>query len=318
MTEMVKVDLITGFLGSGKTTFLKKYARFLMDKGLRIGILEYDYGAVNVDMLLLSSLRCDRCELEMLAAACDADCLERRFRTKLISMAMSGYDRVIIEPSGIFDMDMFFDALREEPLEKWYEIGSVITIVSADLPDDLSAQADYYLASQASSAGRIILSRTQLVTEADIERTKAHIRRAAQEIKCNKYGDRYIDKCWDDFEESDFLAIAGSGYYVNDCVKIIAGEDSSFSSVSFLNVPEGIEGMKKKLEMLFDDAAYGKVMRVKGFIGDVDESTGIRSNYEINATSEGTVITASGVGQNTMIVIGDDLDEDRIKGLIMA
>ena len=37
---MVKVDLITGFLGSGKTTFIKKYARYLMDQGYNIGILE--------------------------------------------------------------------------------------------------------------------------------------------------------------------------------------------------------------------------------------------------------------------------------------
>ena len=34
---MVKVDLITGFLGSGKTTFIKKYARYLMDQGYDIG-----------------------------------------------------------------------------------------------------------------------------------------------------------------------------------------------------------------------------------------------------------------------------------------
>ena len=105
---MVKIDLITGFLGSGKTTFLIKYAKYLMSKGLKIGILEYDYGAVNVDMLLLNKLRSDKCELEMVAAACDEDCLRRRFRTKLIAMAMTGYDRVIVEPSGVFDMDMFF------------------------------------------------------------------------------------------------------------------------------------------------------------------------------------------------------------------
>ncbi|MBQ7446718.1 MAG: GTPase (G3E family), partial [Eubacterium sp.] len=82
---MTKIDLITGFLGSGKTTFLLKYAKYLMRQGLKIGILEYDYGAINVDMLLLNQLRGDRCELEMVAAACDEDCLKRRFRTKLIS-----------------------------------------------------------------------------------------------------------------------------------------------------------------------------------------------------------------------------------------
>ena len=64
---MVMIDLITGFLGSGKTTFLKKYAEYLMDQGLHIGILENDFGAINVDMLMLHELRGDQCELEMIA-----------------------------------------------------------------------------------------------------------------------------------------------------------------------------------------------------------------------------------------------------------
>ena len=48
---MVKVDLITGFLGAGKTTFIRKYAKYLMDEENNIGILENDYGAVNVDLM---------------------------------------------------------------------------------------------------------------------------------------------------------------------------------------------------------------------------------------------------------------------------
>ena len=57
---MVKVDLITGFLGAGKTTFIKKYARYLMDQGMNIGILENDLGAINVDMMLLHDLEGER------------------------------------------------------------------------------------------------------------------------------------------------------------------------------------------------------------------------------------------------------------------
>lgn len=64
---MVTIDLITGFLGSGKTTFIKHYAKYLMDQGMNIGILENDFGAVNVDMLLLQELMGDKCELEMIA-----------------------------------------------------------------------------------------------------------------------------------------------------------------------------------------------------------------------------------------------------------
>ena len=128
---MVKVDLITGFLGSGKTTFIKKYARYLMEQGQNIGILENDFGAINVDMMLLRELESENCELEMVAGGCDKDCYRRRFRTKLIAMGMCGYDRVLIEPSGIFDVDDFFDALNEEPLDKWYQIENVITVVDA-------------------------------------------------------------------------------------------------------------------------------------------------------------------------------------------
>ena len=146
---MIKVDLITGFLGSGKTTFMKKYAEYLIGKGMNIGILENDHGAVNVDMMLLHDLEGEHCELEMIAGGCDRETHRRRFKTKLIAMGMCGYDRVLIEPSGIFDVDEFFDALYEEPLDKWYEIGNVITIVDAGLPEKLDGQGEYLLASEA-------------------------------------------------------------------------------------------------------------------------------------------------------------------------
>ena len=158
---MIKIDLITGFLGSGKTTFIKKYASYLLKKGMIIGILENDFGAVNVDMMLLQDLMGDNCELEMVSGGCDADCHRRRFKTNLIAMGMCGYDRVIVEPSGIFDVDEFFDALHEEPLDKWYEIGNVIAIVDAKLTEDLSAEADYLLASEVADAGLCIAEQGQ-------------------------------------------------------------------------------------------------------------------------------------------------------------
>ena len=43
---MVQVDLITGFLGAGKTTFLRKYVHWLNARGQRVCILENDFGAI--------------------------------------------------------------------------------------------------------------------------------------------------------------------------------------------------------------------------------------------------------------------------------
>ena len=55
-------------------------------------------------------------------------------------------------------MDEFFDALREEPLDRWYEVGNVIAIVDANLEEHLSEEAEYILASEVANAGEIILS----------------------------------------------------------------------------------------------------------------------------------------------------------------
>ena len=307
---MIKIDLITGFLGAGKTTFLIEYARFLMRQGLRVGILEYDLGAINVDMLLLNRLRCDKCELEMVAAACDADCLSRRFKTKLISMAMSGYDRVIVEPSGVFDMDQFYDALREEPLENWYEIGSVITIVNANLSDEIGDEADFLLASQAACAGRIVLSRTQLVNTDRIERTKAHITEAAAKIKCSRFDAKFVEKNWEDFEDQDFTEIMNSGYVISDYIKLTAGSDSSFESISFLDVKDSLDELRGKIKSLFSDKTYGNVLRVKGFV--IEDGV----SYQVNATQYELMAQPIAIGQHTVIVIGTDLNEKLIRELI--
>lgn len=307
---MIKIDLITGFLGSGKTTFLLGYARYLMKQGLRIGILEYDLGAINVDMLLLNKLRCDKCELEMVAAGCDEECLNRRFRTKLISMAMSGYDRVIVEPSGVFDMDRFYDALRDEPLENWYEIGSVITIVNAELSEKIGPEADFLLASQASCAGSIVLSRTQLTDKEHIESTKEHVRRAAKEIHCSKFSDHFIEKDWSEFTDNDYNAIMSSGYLISDYVKITAGGETAFKSVCFMDVKDDQESLTAKIKKLFSDKSFGNVLRVKGFVNNDGVSC------EVNATQYEILTNPIAIGQNTVIVIGTDLNESEIRKLI--
>ena len=112
---MVQVDLITGFLGSGKTTFMRHYARYMVQQGWNVCILENDFGAVNVDVMLLQDILGDHCDMESISGGCDCDTHQRRMRTKLISLAMQGFDRVIIEPSGIFDVDEIFDILHDEP-----------------------------------------------------------------------------------------------------------------------------------------------------------------------------------------------------------
>ncbi len=307
---MIKVDLITGFLGSGKTTFLKKYAKHFINQGQKIGILENDYGAVNVDMLLLNELRGENCELEMVAGGCDADCHRRRFKTKLISMGMSGYDRVIIEPSGIFDVDEFFDSLRDEPLDRWYEIGNVITIVDAKLENSLSEDSDFFLASQIANAGLIVLSRTQLTDEATIAATISHLKEAANKAKLDKDIDSIVfAKNWDELSSEDFERLTSSGFSKHSYVKKLGTDDAGYKTVYFLELPMTREGLKEKIDTLMTDSSFGKIFRAKGFFNEKG------TWYQFNATKNDFELTEMPVGQAVFIVIGEEIVESKVRDL---
>lgn len=306
---MVKVDLITGFLGAGKTTFIKKYARYLMNQGMNIGILENDLGAINVDMMLLHDLEGEQCELEMVSGGCDRDCYKRRFKTKLIAMGMCGYDRVLIEPSGIFDVDDFFDTLYEEPLDRWYQIGNVITVVDAALQTDLSREADYVLASEAADAGCVLLSRSQEVAEEEIQNTIGHLNRALKDIQCKRVlKDEIFVKNWEEFTDEDFQRILTSGYVAESYQKMSLEDSDIFDSLNFMNHGLAESEMQHTAEQILKDPACGTVLRIKGFCQKEDKTW-----VELNATHHETLLRKTEAGQEVLIVIGQKLNEERIR-----
>ena len=335
---MVKVDLITGFLGSGKTTFIRKYAQYLMDAGKNIGILENDYGAVNVDMMLLQDLMGDNCELEMISGGCDKDCHRRRFKTKLIAMGMCGYDRVIVEPSGIFDVDEFFDILHEEPLNRWYQIGNVIAIVDSKLESDLSDEADFILASEVADAGCIVMSKSQDASPEEIQGTIEHVNHALENVHCSRrFGKGFdgsdeagvrnnvIHKNWNEMSKEDFDQIADCGYEMASYRKPEFEAEDAFTSLYFMNVKMTEKELREAAEKILSDPACGHVFRMKGFMRVSDgesseESAQTQENgqhwIELNATKNEITIRPLHVGQEVLIVIGEGLQEEKIKSYL--
>lgn len=302
---MVKVDLITGFLGAGKTTFLHYYVKYLKSQNLKLCILENDYGAINIDMMLLRDLEDENCAIEMVSGGCDATCHQRRFKTKLIAMGMQKYDRVIIEPSGIFDIDEFFDTLYEEPLSNWYEIGNIFTIVDAhtNIRDN---DMKYILASELACCGKALVSK--LDYGCDLNLLKNNLNEALKYIGNNdKIDGRLYAKKWNEMTDEDFKCLMQSGYRSASYVKRpIRG----FSSLFFMNNGFSLEELKKISRELFSNKNYGNVLRLKGFyLYD-------GSWYLINATRDEMTNEKLDLGQDVVIVIGSSLATDRINKLI--
>lgn len=311
---MVKIDLITGFLGSGKTTFIKKYAQYLMSQGFHIGILENDYGAVNVDMMLLQDLMGEQCELEMISGGCDKETHIRRFRTKLISMGMCGYDRVIVEPSGIFDVDEFFDVLHEEPLDNWYEIGNVITVVDAELENELSAEADYLLASEAANAGKILLSHADEADGAQIEQTIEHLNRAMAQIGCKrKFATDVLRKGTPQLTDKDLQELSRCGYVYENYQKMNLSEQNGFESLYFMNITMSEQDLKTAAAKMFADEKCGDIFRIKGFLKENADKW-----LELNATHSKITLQPIAEGQDVLIVIGERLNKEAVESYIQS
>ncbi len=347
--KKLQIDLITGFLGSGKTTFIRHYAQYLFRQGQRIAIVENDYGAINVDRMLLSDLDSDRCDVEMVIGG-DADCHRRRLHAKLVTLRMLGYERIVMEPSGIFDVDEFLDLLKESPLEDWYEIGNIIAVVKADLEENLSEESEYLLAAQTADAGMLVLSRVQDVSQAQVQKTLSHVNEALRRFRCKRrfsteltaagavaasaaagttvtaIAPDVIMKNWDMLTDQEFEQIFHAGCRIEPHIKYPVTEENAYDSLFYMYVKirgksegganrESAEGtgrasIEASMDRIMADVHCGNIIRIKGFLQDAQGQW-----YEINVTPQiKNIFPRDNVpkGSEVVIVIGEKLNRERV------
>ena len=315
---MKKTDLITGMLGAGKTTFITTYARHMAEKCGPVCLIANDYGAISVDRALLEEKIGDLCDIEMVVAG-DPDCQRRRFRTKLISMGMLGYERVIVEPSGVFDTEEFYNILYDDPISSWYEIGNVISIVPADIPEELPESSEYLLADQAATAGLIVVSKVHDKDIRDIpgtvERIRRRLQRAGDKFHCTRdfLKAPVLVRKWEDFTEEDWEKIEHAGRVSADMVRMHFAEDGSFQSLFYFHVNRSEADMRAlAAELLSNRDRFGQVIRIKGFFHDTETNAWM----SLNATAEKTEIRPSATKKDdreeVIIVVGGQMNEKAI------
>ena len=198
-------------------------------------------------------------------------------------------------------------------MKRWYEAGSVITILDAGLDEKLSEEEEYLLASEAANAGKIVLSKVQNVSEEKKEETIAHLNRTLEQAGCRRqFSDAEIlQKNWDDLTEDDFKRLSECSYRSEDYRKLDFGEQQTFDSLCFLEPKITEEALKKAAEAIFADPSCGNVFRIKGIV-----KTGETVWSEINATREQMTFQAVPESQEVLIVIGAGLSKERISGIL--
>ena len=221
---------------------------------------------------------------------------------------------MIVEPSGIFDVDEFFDVLHEEPLDNWYEIGNVIAVVDAELENELSAEADYLLASEAANAGKILLSHADEADGVQIEQTIAHLNRAMAQIGCKRRFDtEIVKKGTIQLTNSDLESFSLCGYVYENYQKMDLSEQNGFQSLYFMNSTMSEETLKAAVKKLFEDENCGNIFRIKGFLKADNDKW-----LELNATHSKITLQPIAEGQDVLIVIGERLNKEAVESYIQS
>lgn len=316
--SLAKIDLITGILGAGKTTFLRGYVEYLLAQGQRVAVLLNDFGAVNIDMMLLRDLQSERCEVVMIVGCSDPQSHRRRLRTQLIALGMQHFDRVVMEPSGLFDMDEFFDTLFEPPLDRWFETGSVLTVADAELSGELSPQMRYLLASQAACCGRLILSKLSNIPETPeqaAERMLAQINEGLAAISCDRRitAAEITAKEFSAFTAEDYAAFASAGCRHASYVKQYSTETLGSGVSYYLHIRIPQTEILPTVRAIMGDPECGTIYRIKGSLPAEDGGW-----LKLNAVPGNIELAPVGQGQGVLIVIGDRLRRAAIDAHLKA
>ncbi len=171
---MTKVDIISGFLGAGKTTLIKKLLSEVF-VGEKLVLIENEFGEVSVDG---GFLRQSGVEVSELSSGCICCTLVGDF-TEALGKVYDQFqpDRILIEPSGVAKLSDVIaavgDAVEASPA---LELNSFVTVVDATKAKSYMKNIPEFYNNQIQSAGSVILSRTQKLTQEKLEAVVALIR----------------------------------------------------------------------------------------------------------------------------------------------
>ena len=176
---MTKIDIVSGFLGAGKTTLIKKLIADAL-AGTRVVLIENEFGEIGIDGGFLKEAGI---EIREMNSGCICCSLVGDFGTALREV-MKTYEpeRILIEPSGVGKLSDIMEAVQGAAEGSDMELNSAVAVVDASKCKLYLKNFGEFFANQIEYAGTIILTRTDKASDAKIaecvEILRAHNKKA--------------------------------------------------------------------------------------------------------------------------------------------
>ena len=171
---MTKIDIVSGFLGAGKTTLIKKLLAEAYP-GEKLVLIENEFGEINIDGGFLKE---SGIQISEMSAGCICCSLVGDFNKALKDVEAQFHpDRILIEPSGVGKLSDVIVAVENTVKDvPDMRLNSFVTVADATKVKVYMKNFGEFYNNQIESAGTIILSRTQKLTEEKLQAAVAMLR----------------------------------------------------------------------------------------------------------------------------------------------
>ena len=160
--KMVKIDIISGFLGAGKTTLIKKLLKEAFE-GEQVVLIENEFGEIGIDGGFLKDAGI---EIREMNSGCICCSLVGDFGASLKEVVEKYHpDRILIEPSGVGKLSDVIKAVQGVEEDVDIQLNSYTTVVDAKKCKMYMRNFGEFFDNQVQYAGAIIMSRTDIVDE---------------------------------------------------------------------------------------------------------------------------------------------------------
>ncbi len=192
---MTKIDIISGFLGAGKTTLIKKLLKEAL-AGTKVVLIENEFGEIGVDGGFLKEAGI---EIKEMNSGCICCSLVGDFGTSLQEVLETyAPERILIEPSGVGKLSDVMKAVQDVKTDVEVQLNSAVAVVDAAKCKMYIKNFGEFFINQIEHAGTIILSRTGKLSEEKVTKCVEMIREHNPKATI-------ITTDWDELDGKDIL-----------------------------------------------------------------------------------------------------------------
>lgn len=299
----MKILIISGFLGAGKTTFIKELARRTKKE---IAILENEYSDIGIDGdILKEDMKDEKINVWEMTEGCICCSTKKDFASSVLTIANAiDPEYLVVEPTGVAKLSNIIENISQLEYER-ISILSPITIVDAYSIDKLSVEFSDIYKNQLKNARTILVSKTENMSVEEKDALGSKI------LNINQDADVFTEH-YSGFDISWWNDLLSTGYDGKKILDDEKGEDDALDNFSIRGATlDDFQRIFFVLESLIR-GEYGDIIRAKGSL-KVD---GVNVKFDVVDSKYSILIGAESSSQN-LVFIGKNIKRQKLRKIFL-